>query len=639
MNLKYLSILLALFSAATIAAPPGQMTERIMIDQFGYLPEMVKVAVISDPQQGFNEAEAYTPGTTLQIRKVSNNEVFFSGAVTAWKNGAMHDQSGDKIWWFDFSNVTCPGSYYIYDPTTDKRSYAFDIGINVYKEVLKQAVRMFYYQRCGVAKQEPFANFKWADTVCHTRSTQDTKCRLVSAQGDASTEKDLTGGWHDAGDYNKYVNFTTGTLSDLLFAYQNNPSIWTDDFGIPESGNGVPDLLDEIKVELDWLLKMQNIDGSVLSKVSVTQFQATSPASADSPARYYGAASTSSSLSAATSWAHAAIVFQAINPTYAATLRAAAVNAWNWADTNPSVVFTNVGFQSTNPEVDAYNRQMYKLIAAVYLYGLTQEARFKSHVEANYTAAHSLQWTYWFAYESTYQDALLYYTTLPNVSANVVTAIRTSKQNAIGGGEFMTAVNNQTDAYRAYLKNDDYIWGSNQVKSQIGMVFYNQSIYEIDMNNTTSYKTAGDGFVHYLHGVNPLGLVYLTNLQSFGAERSANEMYHAWFGDGTEYDNALTSPKGPPPGYVMGGANKSYAPDAAYTGPMISPPQNQPVQKSYKDWNTSWPQNSWQITEPAIYYQAAYLKLVSTAVKQHSGSRVSEGTCARSAGGRRGASR
>ena len=628
--------LLLLLSASAFALPPGQITDRIMVDQFGYMPEMTKVAVFSDAQLGYNSPAAYTPGNKLEIRKIADNELVFSASPTAWKNGAIHDQSGDKIWWFDFSALTCPGSYYIYDPTNDKRSYAFDINVNVYSVLLKQAARMFYYQRCGVAKQTPYADAKWTDTICHTRSTQDTKCRLISAINDASTEKDLTGGWHDAGDYNKYVNFTTVTLSDLLFAYQNNPAIWTDDFGLPESGNGVPDFLDEIKVELDWLLKMQNSDGSVLSKVSVTQFQALSPVSNDSSPRYYGAASTSSSLSAAMSFAHAAIVFNTINPTYAATLRSAATKAWDWANMNPGVIFTNAGFQSANSEIDDYGRQMYKLCAAIYLFGATQESRFLTYAENNYTQAHSLQWTYWFPYEATYQDALLYFTSLPGVTASVASVIRTNKQNAIGGGEFLTAFNNETDAYRAYLKSDDYVWGSNQVKSQMGMVFYSQLIYGLDTQKSATYKTAGDGFVHYLHGVNPIGLVHLTRMGDYGAERSANEMYHAWFGDGTIYDNVQTSPNGPPPGYVMGGANKYYVPDAAYTGAAITPPQNQPVQKAYKDWNTSWPQNSWQITEPAIYYQAAYLKLLATAIKQNSVSRLAAGYCPRPTSGRRG---
>jgi len=76
----------------------------------------------------------------------------------------------------------------------------------------------------------------------------------------------------------------------------------------------------------------------------------------------------------------------------------------------------------------------------------------------------------------------------------------------------------------------------------------------------------------------------------------------------------------------MGGANKYFAPDGQYKGPALSPPMNQPVQKAYKDWNTSWPENSWQITEPAIYYQAAYLKLLATTIDQYSNSR-NRGSC------------
>jgi endoglucanase len=110
--------------------------------------------------------------------------------------------------------------------------------------------------------------------------------------------------------------------------------------------------------------------------------------------------------------------------------------------------------------------------------------------------------------------------------------------------------------------------------------------------------------------VNPLGMVMLTNMVAYGAEKSVNEIYHGWFGDGTDFDNALSSPYGPAPGYVTGGPNPTYEPDASYPTDIV-PPQNQPAQKSYKDWNTSWPENSWEITEPAIYYQAAYIKLLS----------------------------
>ena len=104
---------------------------------------------------------------------------------------------------------------------------------------------------------------------------------------------------------------------------------------------------------------------------------------------------------------------------------------------------------------------------------------------------------------------------------------------------------------------------------------------------------------------------FLTNVYSLGSTTSANEMYHGWFGAGTIWSDALTSPNGPAPGYITGGANPTFAPDGSYSGPPLIPPMNQPTQKSYKDWNTSYPENSWQITEPGIYYQAAYVCLLS----------------------------
>jgi endoglucanase len=353
-----------------------------------------------------------------------------------------------------------------------------------------------------------------------------------------------------------------------------------------------------------------------LSKVAVTQFQAASPPSRDFAPRYYGAASTSATLSSAISFAHAAIVFKNSLPDYALTLGDAAVKAWNWADANPRVIFTNAGFASANPEVDDYSRGVYKLAAAIYLYGLTGESKYRDYVEANFNNAHALQWNYWYAFEPMIQDALLYYTTLPSANQTTINAINSSKQNSMNGGEFLQAVNNSTDAYRAYLKTGDYTWGSNRNKSHVGLIFINQAVYGIDPANTSIYRTTGADYIHYIHGVNPHSMTFLTNMYDYGAENCANEMYHGWFFDRTEWDNAKTS-KGPAPGYLTGGANGTFVPDNAYTGPIISPPQAQPVQKAYKDWNTSWPENSWQITEPAIYYQAAYVNLLATVMNQY----------------------
>jgi hypothetical protein len=80
--------------------------------------------------------------------------------------------------------------------------------------------------------------------------------------------QDLHGGWWDAGDFNKYTSWGASDAIELLHAYAESPSAFSDDTNIPESGNGVPDVLDEVKWELDWLTRMQSADGSVLSVVN-----------------------------------------------------------------------------------------------------------------------------------------------------------------------------------------------------------------------------------------------------------------------------------------------------------------------------------------------------------------------------------
>ncbi len=603
---------LTLACSTAFAVPAAPVQPLIQLDQFGYLPDSVKIAVLAAPQTGYDAALAYAPGTTLEVRNWQTDAVVFSGAPTAWNGGATHAQSGNMVKWLDFSSLTAWGSFYIYDPTNNVRSYPFEIRNDVYRIPLRHAARVFFYQRSGFAKNTPFADAKWTDGASHLGSNQDLNCRLVTDPYNASLSKNLSGGWFDAGDYNKYVNFTHDTLHDLLFAYQHNPAIWTDDSGIPESGNGKPDLLDEIQWELEWLKRMQQADGSVLSKVSVTGFDAASPPGSDTAARRYGAASTSSTLTVASVFAHAARVYAGAGQTSeAADLHARAVLAWNWADANPSVIYNNAGFLSADPETSGYGRTSLKFSAAIYLYTLTFSSTYKAYVEGNYTSIEPYQWGYFFPFQSAVQDALMEYTAFIGPTPSVVSAIRNAKQSGMGGGEFLPAYNNKTDAYRAYLKDSDYVWGSNSVKSHMGLIFQAQLTYGLDPANAAKYRGAAEGFLHYIHGTNPQGMVYLTNMNSHGAGRSANEMYHAWFGDGTVYDNAATSPNGPPPGYVTGGANPTFAPDGSYGG-QISPPQNQPVQKSYKDWNTSYPQNSWSVTEPAIYYQAAYLRLLSS---------------------------
>jgi endoglucanase len=131
---------------------------HLLVDQFGYRPQDSKVAVIRDPKVGFDAAETFLPGSSYQLRRADDGTVVYSGTIAAWKHGAVDISSGDRGWWFDFSSANTPGTYFVFDVSRNLRSPTFSIGQQVYQNVLKAAVRMFFYQRAGIAKTTPYAD-------------------------------------------------------------------------------------------------------------------------------------------------------------------------------------------------------------------------------------------------------------------------------------------------------------------------------------------------------------------------------------------------------------------------------------------------------------------------------------------------
>jgi endoglucanase len=625
MNTKIFITLCLFILVKSVNASPTTTTELIRIDQFGYRPTDQKIAVISLPQTGYNAPSSFAPGSVYQVRDWFSDAIVLSGTPVAWNSGSVNVQSGDKAFWFDFSVLTTSGSYYIFDVSNNVGSYRFEIGQSVYNEALKQATRMLFYQRCGMAKGAPYAQTGWTDLACHKGANQDTDCRLYNYTN-VSTSKNLSGGWHDAGDHNKYVNFTYSAMVNLLLAYRENPTIWTDNYNIPESGNGIPDLLDEVKYELDWLLKMQNSNGSVISVLGIASGNTATPPSTDTLTRIYGPATTSATFTSAAIFALAAIQFNSVGQTtYATTLQTASINAYNWATANPGITFYNTGvIAAGEQEVDAYESSSRRLAAAVYLYALTNAVAYKTYVDTNYTSLHLLAWGYAYPFETAQQDAALYYASLSSATAVVKTAINNAFSNSMSTNNADNLPNfmNSTDPYRSYIANNNWTWNSNQTKSSQGNMFYAMNVFNLNTTNATNYKNAASGFVHYFHGVNPNGKTFLSNMGSYGAENSVKSFYHAWFANGNPlWDEVGVSTYGPPPGFIPGGPNPSYTLDPccpsgcggsnALCSTNVSPPLSQPIQKSYKDFNDSWPLNSWTITEPGIYTNAAYIRLVS----------------------------
>lgn len=604
----------------------------IKVDQFGYQSNSQKVAVLSNPINGYNNASHYAPSSTISVKNSSTHTVVYSGSCTAWNNGATHDQSGDKVWWFDFSSVTTPGKYYIADNNDGGiRSEDFEIRNDIYEEIYKAAFKTFYYQRCGVSKSTSYADTGFTDNACHL---QDVNCKYIDDPNNASLYKNMSGGWHDAGDYNKYVNFSYKPLLDLLWSYEiNSQSLQSDDMNIPESGNSIPDLLDEIKIELDWLLKMQANDGGVHCVVGVQNFASASPPSSDNATRYYAPKTTSATRSTSAVFAFAAKQFYKINnsnaQSFATTLKNKAIEAWDWSEYNPNQTYYNANHNlaSGEQEVGTYEMLMRKIVAAVYLYDLTGENKYRDFVQNNYSSSHMIQWGYVYPFENIIQLSLLHFSFLKDVSTTVANSIRNAYKNSMdASSDHFPSWNNNTDAYRSYLSTQNTTWGSNETKCNQAGLFQEYDYFDLDVSKKSTIKNITESFIHYIHGINPNALTYMTNMRKFGANRSVNTVYHSWFTDGSSsWDDVRTSTYGPAPGFIPGGANPNWALDACcpnncggqYNSQciMLAPPSGQPVLKSYYDWNTGWPQNSWTVTEVAIYTQASYLKLLSSMIQ------------------------
>jgi len=608
-------------------------TPKIVIDQFGYLPELDKRAVIRNPEIGYDADESFSPSERYAVIDIATGEAVYEGSPVIWNEGRIDEMSGDRVWWFDFSAVTAEGSYKVVDLGRGVESFAFDIADDVYTPVLKAAFKTLYYQRAGFEKRAPYALPGYADGASHLGVGQDGQARLFSAKTDASTERDLHGGWYDAGDYNKYTSWTANYIRTLLHSYIENPSVWTDDFGIPESGNGVPDILDEVKWGLDWLERMQNEDGSMLSVMSLEA--ASPPSKADGPS-YYGPANTSATYSSAGAFAMAADIY-AKAPKYrkdSARYRSRAVRAWNWAEANPNVIFKNndaeynsEGLAAGQQEVDAERLQKKILMSAVYMFKITGQRKYARKVENIYSSTAPITPYSADGFEGDIAPTLLYFSKMRGVSSSFIDRIRRDYEAAMSGKNgTLRPVIEKVDPYSAPVGG--YYWGSNSVKSRRGSIFAQAPLAKLKGASQAEYRNAGVGYLNYLHGVNPLGIVYLSNMERYGAERSVSEFYHAWFVNGSQdYDSAHTSTYGPAPGFLVGGPNPGYERDICCKtkcgghgakmckAPLLSPPSGQPPAKSYAEFNDGWPINSWSVTENSNSYQTDYIRLLSKYAK------------------------
>lgn len=289
----------------------------VRANSVGYLPDRAKRATVLGAASEFDV-------------KTEDGEVVFSGDLPPAKESS---ETGELLTVADFSELTTPGRYYVEVPGAG-RSPVFEIGDNVFREPLEALMLGIYGQRCGTEVSFEFKGNHFHHGECHMKDAS-----LQHATNE-STIKPATGGWHDAGDYGKYTVNGGFAVAMLLKAWEHfRDKLEGVEFQMPERGGEVPDILDEAKFQVDWVLTMQFDDGSAAHKVSGLDFEGmgVSPEGDGAP-RYFSKQSTAAAAHVVAVAAQAARIFEEYDPDYAAKCLEAAQKSWAYLEANPDSV-------------------------------------------------------------------------------------------------------------------------------------------------------------------------------------------------------------------------------------------------------------------------------------------------------------
>ena len=328
LNVKYsafrmrncvISFLSVFFSIMIFGCNPPEtnITESIRINSLGFLPNAPKQASIIENVEQFN------------IRDAKNNKIVFKGKIG---ESASQEDLDQQVWIADFSKITQSGIYYLEIPKIG-RSIDFPIGNQVYNNAYVASMRAFYLWRCGMAVSGDHNENHYHQDVCHL---QDAYEDYVGKPGQ---QRDGTGGWHDAGDYGKYVVNAGITVGILFYAWEHfQPALEKVSLSLPETSPEFPEFLKEIKWEIDWLLKMQYSDGSgrVSHKLTRTNFSGFIMANEDDGKRYFTEWSSAATADFVAMMAQAARIFKPYDQEYAQKCLDAAILSYNFLSDNPN---------------------------------------------------------------------------------------------------------------------------------------------------------------------------------------------------------------------------------------------------------------------------------------------------------------
>jgi endoglucanase len=352
-------------------AEGDQASRRVAVNQVGYLPGARKIAVLS--------ADRAEMRASWSLVAAEGSAVVLSGETSP---AQFDEASGDLVMQADFSAFSTPGTYQIIiDGAT---SVPFIIGADVYSQLRLDAARYFYLSRSGIDLEPTFAG-EWARPAGHLSDDSLTCYSGTDADGVAwpgcDYRLDARGGWYDAGDFGKYVVNGGIAVWTLMNLYERFPAAYPDgSLNIPESGNGVPDILDEARWEVEFLLAMQVPEGQPLAGMAHHKLHdlrwgdipGLPPPMWDNDdpttGRYLMPPSTAATLNLSAVAAQAARIWREIDPDFAARCLRAAERAWEAAHANPARFLGNTPGEGGGPyNDDDVTDEFYWAAAELYL--------------------------------------------------------------------------------------------------------------------------------------------------------------------------------------------------------------------------------------------------------------------------------
>lgn len=567
---KILTLLLSLSCVASY----GQ--SALKVNQVGYHAEGQKVAV----------AEPEVKSKTFTL-KDSKGRTVWKGKAVRTAVSPFSDKTRQVV---DFSKVSKPGTYTL---SAGKHKQQVIIAEKPYGDIAVAAMKSYYLQRTGMPIEEKYAG-KYARPAAHPDTNVQIHPSAASPQRPAGTVIESPYGWYDAGDYNKYIVNSGFTVGTMLMAYQiNKENLDKMNLNIPESGNNVPDFLDEIMYNLKWMLTMQDpADGGVYHKLTTPNFEGFIMPKDCKQQRYVVQKSTQAALDFAATMALAARIYNAYSEysEFCKEATAAAERAYAWAVKNPGVMYDQPGNnEKYDPDVatgmyDDKNAEDEFFWAATELYLTTKQTAYLAQAKAfspkkfmlpswgNISGLGAMQWL---------NQVILGTEEAKDICTNCMKKSLKAQCDKwieeMNGSSFHSVTGNHAE---------DFIWASN---SEMGAGRGIMLMYQYALTKDSKYRDAAMSTLDYIFGRNATGYCFVTG---FGTQRVMHPHQRLSSADG------ITDPL---PGFLIGGPNRGQQ-DKEHVPPY---PSSIP-DESYMDHEGSYASN-----EVAINWNAYLVNLLS----------------------------